>query len=123
MKLIFSLSLLLTMTLGQVYAQYDSSYDQYPFEKERIGSALYLDLSSGIDNHTGVLGIGATIPISNYFALRGGIGIGVWGTKLSVGLKRQNLLKMAGVLGLAIPCALELKILTLHSQIRQEEVG
>ena len=52
---------------------------------------FYLDLSSGIDNHSGILGIGALVPFNEQIGLRLGAGIGSWGGKLTAGLKFQDL--------------------------------
>ena len=46
---------------------------------------FYLALCSGIDNYTGLLGLGGQIPVQDKFVLRGGAGIGAWGGKLSAG--------------------------------------
>ena len=100
MKLIYTLALLFVLTVGHLHAQYDSRYDQSSVEQEQESSAIYLDLSTGIDNHTGVLGIGATIPFAKRFAFRGGVGIGVWGTKASIGVKRQDLFQSGWGFGL-----------------------
>jgi hypothetical protein len=48
---------------------------------------FYLGLGTGINNYTGLLGIGADISIHNNFMLKLGGGIGAWGTKLSAGIK------------------------------------
>ena len=81
-KSILFLSLFISGVVA--FSQYKPSV-QVPEEVET--SVFYLDLSSGIDNHTGLIGLGAMIPIEEKFALRGGAGLGSWGLKFSGGLK------------------------------------
>ncbi|MEQ8469911.1 MAG: hypothetical protein RIC35_01930 [Marinoscillum sp.] len=83
MKLI---PLLLTAILS--IALLDTATAQY--EEDYASPDLYLDLSSGIDNHTGILGIGAMFPFNKKMALRAGAGIGAWGGKLSAGIKFED---------------------------------
>ncbi len=80
----FHLFSLLVITFSFAFSQYNPSV-QIPEEVET--STFYLDLSSGINNHTGIIGIGAMIPIDEKFSLRAGAGLGSWGTKLSGGIK------------------------------------
>lgn len=63
-------------------SQFRSDFDQ---------SDIYLELSSGIDNHVGLFGLGILYPINQKVAIRGGAGIGIWGLKTSLGVKFQNL--------------------------------
>ncbi|WP_258104651.1 hypothetical protein [Marinoscillum sp. MHG1-6] len=63
--------------------------------------AFYLGISSGIDNYTGLLGLGAQVPIIDKFALRGGAGLGAWGGKLSAGVKYESLVKKGLGVGLS----------------------
>jgi hypothetical protein len=54
-------------------------------------STAYINFSSGIDNYSGIFGIGALFPINDDFALRAGAGFGAWGGKISMGLKYEDL--------------------------------
>lgn len=48
---------------------------------------VYLGLGAGINNYTGIIGVGADIRIHQTLFLRAGVGLGSWGTKTSVGLR------------------------------------
>ncbi len=79
-----SISVAIVLTLITFTANAQMSNDTKPYN-------FYLDLSTGIDNHSGILGIGAFIPFNEQIGLRIGAGIGGWGGKLSAGLKFQDL--------------------------------
>lgn len=51
---------------------------------------FYLSLSTGLDNYTGIFGLGALVRAEDNLFLRGGVGLGTWGFKLTGGLKYQN---------------------------------
>lgn len=75
-------------------AQYDPTKDtNKKVEEEPAKPPLYLNLSGGIDNHIGIVGVGFLVPAANLLAIRGGVGIGVWGAKYNLGLKIQNCTK------------------------------
>ena len=61
---------------------------------------FYFAIGSGIDNYTGIIGIGAYIPIAEKLMIRGGAGIGGWGGKLSLGIKYQDLMERGVGFGL-----------------------
>lgn len=48
---------------------------------------LYLGVGTGIDNFTGLIGVSGTLRVYDQLAVRGGLGIGGWGYKSSIGLK------------------------------------
>lgn len=78
-----STSLLLAVIVSFLFhskavGQFQEDYDKPDF---------YIDLSSGIDNHTGLLGVGFLFPFNDKVALRAGAGLGAWGGKLSAGVK------------------------------------
>ena len=50
-------------------------------------SVLYIGTSTGINNYSGMIGIGANIRLQNTFFLRLGAGAGGWGSKLTAGIK------------------------------------
>jgi hypothetical protein len=77
---------------------------------------FYLSLSSGIDNHTGLLGIGAIIPFNEKLGLRLGAGIGGWGGKFSGGIKFQNLNESGVGFGLGYSHCTGLKMFNLTIQ-------
>lgn len=79
----FLTGFLLTASLA-VMAQYS------PTHKAVTPSNFYLDFSSGIDNHSGLLGIGFQMPFNSEIGLRGGLGFGAWGGKMSIGMKYQK---------------------------------
>ncbi|MFY0605949.1 MAG: hypothetical protein JXR10_04485 [Cyclobacteriaceae bacterium] len=64
-------------------------------------STFYLAFSTGIDNYTGILGIGGLFPFSDKFGLRTGVGIGAWGGKISIGAEYIDLRKSGIGLGLS----------------------
>lgn len=61
---------------------------------------FYLAFSSGIDNYTGLFGIGGMVTLSDKFLVRGGAGFGSWGGKLSLGFKYQDLMESGIGVGL-----------------------
>lgn len=69
-------------------------------ETNEDSSNWHLSVSSGIDNHSGILGLGALIPFSDMVGLRIGTGIGSWGIVLNGGIKIQNLNKNGMGIGL-----------------------
>lgn len=87
MKPLFTLVLVSALTISTshiVSAQYlepNPSADNPTF---------YLDLSTGLDNHTGIIGLAALFPFTEKVGLRTGIGLGAWGTKFGIGLKFEN---------------------------------
>jgi hypothetical protein len=50
-------------------------------------SRFYLGVGTGFDNFTGIIGVSGTLNIYENISVRGGLGIGCWGSKTSVGLK------------------------------------
>lgn len=48
---------------------------------------FYLGVGTGIDNFTGFLGVSGTLRIYDKLSVRGGWGLGGWGSKSSIGLK------------------------------------
>lgn len=88
------LGLSICLLTSSLKAQDDSS------ETSSERNNFYLSISSGIDNYTGILGVGAVIPFSDQVGLRIGAGIGSWGGKISAGLKFQDLTKSGVGFGL-----------------------
>lgn len=62
--------------------------------------SMYLGLSTGIDNYTGILGLGFQFPFQDNFSLRTGAGLGAWGFKLSGGVKYEDLMQSGWGFGL-----------------------
>ncbi|WP_147302877.1 hypothetical protein [Marinoscillum furvescens] len=89
----FFSAILLALTLT-VWGQY------IPNHQVDDHSDFYLDLSSGIDNHSGLLGIGFQLPLSSQVGMRAGFGFGSWGGKLSIGMKYQRYQKKGWGYGL-----------------------
>lgn len=79
-------------------------------------SDFYLVFSSGIDNYTGILGIGVMFPFNDQFALRAGVGIGGWGGKISAGVKYENLLESGFGFGLGYSHCTGVKEIDLELQ-------
>lgn len=48
---------------------------------------FYLGVGTGIDNFTGTIGVSGTLKVYDKLSLRGGVGLGGWGAKSSIGLK------------------------------------
>lgn len=48
---------------------------------------FYLGVGTGFDNFTGMIGASGTLRVSQMVSLRGGLGIGGWGAKSSIGIK------------------------------------
>jgi hypothetical protein len=49
--------------------------------------AFAIGLGTGINNYTAIFGLSANLRIYNKLSLQGGIGIGGWGNKYSIGIK------------------------------------
>ena len=48
---------------------------------------VYLGIGSGINNYTGLIGLSVNLRAYDKIFLQGGIGIGSWGTKMTIGLR------------------------------------
>jgi hypothetical protein len=46
----------------------------------------YVGLATGINNYTGILGAGIQVGLTPQWSLRGGAGVGSWGTKVTGGV-------------------------------------
>jgi len=55
--------------------------------KQDNSRRFHLGVGTGIDNFTGALGISGTLRVTEMVSVRGGFGVGGWGTKSSIGLK------------------------------------
>jgi hypothetical protein len=51
---------------------------------------FYLGVGTGFDNFTGMVGVSGTLYVVDNLAIRGGLGIGGWGAKKSIGLKLDS---------------------------------
>lgn len=100
------------LILNELSAQY--KYPDPNLQPEP--SQFYLILSSGIDNYTGILGVGALFPFKDQFALRAGLGIGGWGGKLSLGVKYQDLVESGWGFGLGYSLCTGVKEIDLQLQ-------
>lgn len=58
--------------------------------KSESAHPFYLGVGSGFDNFTGFLGVSGTLKVYDNLSLRGGFGIGGWGTKTSIGVKLDS---------------------------------
>jgi hypothetical protein len=70
---------------------------------------FYLGTSTGINNFNGLLGITSEIRLKGTTFLRAGTGIGGWGTKYSIGLRRENKMTSGWGFGLSYSMANGLK--------------
>ncbi|MFT6865618.1 MAG: hypothetical protein ACJA08_000441 [Cyclobacteriaceae bacterium] len=86
MKKILTIVLLLF-----VFISTEAQYKEPAKPKEVSYANFYLNFSTGIDNYTGLFGIGALFPYNDKFAVIAGAGIGGWGGKLSAGMKYEDL--------------------------------
>ncbi len=62
---------------------------------------FYIGIGSGINSYTGIIGIGADVRIYKSLLVKGGIGIGSWGAKTTIGLRFERKTTKGWVLGLA----------------------
>lgn len=77
MKKLISLTGLLAVLISTVVAQ-ESNEDKVPCRK------TFLGIQTGINNHSGLLGIGVEQGILPQWSAGAGVGIGSWGTKFYV---------------------------------------
>lgn len=75
---------------------------------------LYLGTSTGIDNYSGMIGIGAEIGFSPQATARLGVGIGSWGTKHTIALKYEDRMKTGWGYGVGFSSASGIKNLDLE---------
>ncbi len=92
MKTLLFTALALFFSLS-VFAQARDTYEQAGMKPGVNKSLFYINVGTGLDNYTGMLGVGLTVPVYNEFALRAGAGLGAWGSKYSFGMKYQDLTK------------------------------
>lgn len=45
---------------------------------------LYLGISTGLENPTGIIGVHAEAPITSKISIGSGVGMGIWGTKVAL---------------------------------------
>ncbi|MFY0599552.1 MAG: hypothetical protein JXR03_07755 [Cyclobacteriaceae bacterium] len=114
-KVILTLSLVAITQL--VKAQYKA-----PEEQAEVLPQFYLALSTGIDNYTGILGVGTQIPLDERFSIRAGVGLGAWGTKLSAGIKYENLAQKGVGFGLSYSHCTGIKDIDLELQDQNGDV-
>jgi hypothetical protein len=56
-------------------------------QKDEPLPSFSIGLGLGINNYTGLFGVSTGIKIAEKLSLRGGLGIGMWGAKYTIGLK------------------------------------
>jgi len=90
--LLFMLCAFLLIRLDAQSITENKSDDSHPFS---------LGVGTGFDNFTGLVGVTGTLRVSDMLSLRGGFGVGGWGTKSSVAIKfdKGEKSKWAYVLG------------------------
>lgn len=74
-----------------IFINVNAQYKEPAKTQDISYSNFYLNFSTGIDNYTGLFGIGALFPYNDKLAVIAGAGIGGWGGKLSAGMKYENL--------------------------------
>lgn len=64
-------------------------HGQYSVANESEGDypKFYLGVGTGINSYTGLLGLSGNLRIKNTFFVQGGLGLGAWGYKSSIGLR------------------------------------
>jgi hypothetical protein len=100
MKKFILSALVLLVSLAAMGQDYPDNYEQgrkpsgdkvkYKTERQKgsVCSRVYFDLSTGINNNGGLLGIGADVHVSGDFSVNAGLGIlTTWGYKLYAGGK------------------------------------
>lgn len=50
---------------------------------------FYLGIGTGVNNYTGILGVGIDFRVYHSVILRAGIGIGTWGSKVTIGVRYE----------------------------------
>jgi hypothetical protein len=75
-----------------IFSQVNAQTATY-FE-ETAAPQFYLGLGTGINSYTALLGISGNYRVAEKLFIEGGLGIGMWGYKTSIGLRyHRNLLK------------------------------
>ncbi len=55
--------------------------------KGSVCQKVYLNLAAGFNMSTGIIGIGADVPVAEFVTVGAGLGISTWGSKYTVGAK------------------------------------
>jgi hypothetical protein len=79
-----------TTVMAQDYDQTIQPTNKVKVKEKRSGSCsnLYIDLSTGLNNNAGLLGVGVDGHVSDAFSINGGVGLlTTWGYKLYLGGK------------------------------------
>lgn len=86
MKKLLLLFILLGFCFSNVYAQHQEISENRTEKNEDLKN-VYLGLGTGINNVNAIIGLSLNIRVYDRFFLRGGAGLGAWGTKLTGGLR------------------------------------
>lgn len=63
---------------------------------------VYLGIGTGINNYTGLIGLSVNLRAYDKIFIQGGIGIGSWGTKMTIGLRYDLSYKKGWSFGVGI---------------------
>ena len=83
-------TLLAILLCAHSFAQDGTEKSQYKKPKNESSGrppVLYITTSTGINNNTGLVGVGIDVPVGPKLLLGAGAGIGTWGDKIYIGGK------------------------------------
>ena len=89
-KLIFTI--LIAMIALNVSAQDKNTTSgdtkqETPEARPAHSPAVYITISTGINNNTGILGFSFDVPVSSNIVIDGGVGASTWNSKVYAGVK------------------------------------
>ncbi len=90
--------LLLGILLWQLQANAQNDY----FEEESNPPKFYLGIGTGINSYTALIGLSGNYRMTDHLFLQGGLGIGGWGYKVSLGIRYDRSLGSGWMYGVGL---------------------
>jgi opacity protein-like surface antigen len=79
---------------------------------------VYLGVGVGLNNYTGLIGLSVNVRVYHKFFLQGGIGIGSWGSKMSIGARYDLSYKKGWSFGAGLSSASGLKDFKTNLEVK-----
>jgi len=78
------------MTIASVLLTFGIWAQSNTMQSNAPKPGFYLGLGTGVESFSGLIGITGDFRASNNFFIRGGIGLGSWGGKFSIGVRNES---------------------------------